>query len=239
MLAVLGALLCLTTLLRMGMLDWLDHDPGRFYFHLIPCAALFMAAGFALERLRMPDDSRYFYPFAVVFTWAALSGVAAVHEPYARWLKSVAPWTRGQVDYLFMGNAAIYFVLDRLCERLPSSQLHMVGRAFRFVIPGHVMTPLLLLSISAESPSEARIFEWMLPAVACIFVFASIPRQMKNFFATGLLFFAVGAFRVQQEVLPGRAVWPVLLLAAGLVLMVAATNYAALRVAAGKVFRRR
>jgi hypothetical protein len=66
-----------------------------------------MAAGFGLERLRQPDDSRYFYPFAVAFTWAALSGVAAdFHEPYARWLKSVAPWTRGQVEYLFIGNAA-------------------------------------------------------------------------------------------------------------------------------------
>ena len=38
MFATMAALLCLATLLRMGMLEWLDNDPGRFYFDLIPCA---------------------------------------------------------------------------------------------------------------------------------------------------------------------------------------------------------
>jgi hypothetical protein len=96
-LATFAALLCIATLLRMGMLDWVDHDPGRFYLNLLPFGGLFLAAGFAFERFRLPDDSRYFYPFAVVFTWAALSGIAAYHEPYAKWLGQAAPWTRGQV----------------------------------------------------------------------------------------------------------------------------------------------
>ena len=110
----MAAMLCLATLLRMGMLAWLDDDPGRFYFHLLPCAILFLAAGYAFERRRLTDDSQYFYPFAVAFTWTALSGIAAFHEPYANWLKAAAPWTRGQVEYLFLINAAIYFTLDRL-----------------------------------------------------------------------------------------------------------------------------
>ena len=234
----IAALWCLTTLLRMGLLDWLDHDPGRFYFHLLPCAALFMAAGFGLERLGLAEDSRYFYPFAVAFTWAALSGVATFHEPYARWLKATAPWTRGQIEYLFIANAAIYFALDRICSRLPSAQVHVVGWAFRFVIPGHVMTSLFLLGLNANSPFEQRVFDWLLPAVACLFAFLSIPRQMKNFFASGLLFFAVGVFRLQQDVFPGRGAWPVLLLASGLALMIAAANYAPLRLAAARLLRR-
>ena len=230
MFATYAALLCLASLLRMGMLDWLDHDPGRFYFHLLPCALLFLIAGFIFERTRRPDDSRYFYPFAVAFTWAALSGVAAFHEPYAKWLNSAAPWTRGQVEYLFIVNAAIYFALDRLCRLQSSPQLRTVGHAFRFVIPGHVMTSLLLLGMDAQSRAEARVFEWLLPAVACVFVFASIPRQMKNFFASGLLFFAIGVYRLQQQVFPGRAFWPIMLLAGGLALMLIAGNYAPLRV---------
>jgi len=36
----------------MGMLDWIDHDPGRFYFYLIPCALLFLAAGWVFEEPR-------------------------------------------------------------------------------------------------------------------------------------------------------------------------------------------
>jgi hypothetical protein len=110
-----------------------------------------------------------------------------------------------------------------------------VGKSFRFVIPGHVMTSLLLLGLAAESHLEQRVFEWLLPAVACIFVFGSIPQQMKNFFASGLVFFAIGAYRLQQTVFPGHAFWPVLLLVAGLSLMLAAANYAALRVALKKI----
>ena len=234
MLATTAAALCLVTLLRMGMLDWLDNDPGRFYFYLIPCAVLFLAAGYVFERVRLPNDSQYFYPFAVAFTWAALTGVASVHEPYQHWLKATFPWTRGQLEYLFLINAGVYFVLDRACERMPSAQLHTVGKSFRFLIPGHVMTSLLLLGIAAQVREkyrgEERFFEWLLPAVACVFVFASIPRQMKNFFVSGLVFFAIGVYRLQQHVFPDRAVWPVTLLATGLLLMVAATNYAPLKV---------
>ena len=237
MFASMTALLCLATLLRMGLLDWLDHDPGRFYLDLIPCALLFMAAGFTFERLRMPDDSRYFYPFAVAFTFAALSGVATFHKPWAQWLDWAAPWTRGQVEYLFILNAAIYVVLDRLCDRFSSSQVRMVGKSFRFVVPGHVMTSLLLLGIAARSPRETHVFEWLLPITACLFVFASIPRQMKNFFASGLVFFAIGVFRLQQDVFRDRAGWPIFLLASGLALMVAAAHYAPLKVALSRILK--
>jgi serine/threonine protein kinase len=235
--AAMAALLCLATLLRMGMIDWLDNDPGHFYFNLIPCALLFMAAGFLFEHFHRPDDSRYFYPFAVTFTWAALTGVATFHEPWARWLQWAAPWTRGQIEYLFILNAGVYFVLDRVCDRFSSPQVRMVGKSFRFVIPGHVMTSLLLLGMDAKSPVEARTLAWTLPAAACVFVFASIPRQMKNFFASGLLFFAIGVYRLQQNVFPGRAVWPVMLLTVGLALMVGAANYAAIRVSLGRALK--
>lgn len=237
MLATLGAALCGVTLLRMGLLDWIEHDPGRPYFYLMPCAALFMAVGLALEWRRMPDDSRYFYPLAAVFTWAALTGVAAYHEPYAQWLASAAPWTRGQIAYLFIANAGAYLLLDRLCDRSFWPQARMVGKAFRFVIPGHVMFSILALGVEAESYVEKRLFEALLPGVACVFVFASIPRQMKNFFISGLFFFAVGVFRLQRDVFSGRAGWPLFLLLAGLALMIAASNYSAIRVAFRKKFR--
>ena len=233
--AALSAMLCLATLLRMGVLDCLDRDPGRFYFDLLPCALIFMAAGFTFERLRRPDDSRYFYPFAVVFTWAALTGLATYHEPWAHWLKAGAPWTRGQIEYLFLINAGVYLALDRLCDLFPSQQVRMVGKSFRFVIPGHVMTSLLLLGLAAESHLEERVFAWLLPLVACVFVFGSIPRQMKNFFVSGLVFFAIGAYRLQQTVFPQHAFWPILLLVAGFSLMLAAANYAALKVALKKI----
>jgi serine/threonine-protein kinase len=233
MFAITAAMLCLATLLRIGMFEWLDNDPGRFYFHLLPCAAVFLVAGYVFERLKLPNDSQYFYPFAVAFTWAALTGVASEHKPYRDWLQHAFPWTRGQIEYLFLINAVIYFSLDRLCERSNSTQLHTVGKSFRFVIPGHVLLPLLGLGVAAleeKHLGEARLYEWLLPTLACTFVFASIPRQMKNFFVSGLLFFAVGVYRLQQNVFPNRAIWPVTLLATGLLLMLAATNYAPIKV---------
>jgi hypothetical protein len=46
-------------------------------------------------------------------------------------------------------------------------------------------------------------------------------------------------YRLQQEVFPNRAFWPILLLLAGLGLMLAAANYAPLRVALTKPWKRR
>src|SRR6202035_5279558 len=91
--AVMSALLCLDVLLRTGLLEWIENDPGNFYFHLMPFAILFLAAGYLVERLGHAADSRYLYPIALVFTLTAMSGVAAQHQPWADWLKSTAPWT--------------------------------------------------------------------------------------------------------------------------------------------------
>jgi serine/threonine-protein kinase len=229
--ATIAALLSLTTLLRLGLLEWIDKDPGRVYLYLIPISLAYFVGAIAIEYSDHTSDSRYFYPFAVTFTFAALSGLAAYHEPYANWLQSVAPWTRGQVEYLFIINAGIYFLLERICEQFrSSSQLRMVAKAFRFAIPGHVMTSLLLLGLEAsslweKSPAqiamrrEARIFEALLPIVACAFVFGSIPKQMKNFFASGLFFLAVGIVRLQQDVFEDRALWPIALILMGVILL--------------------
>ena len=244
--SVMSALFCLATLLRLGMLDWLDNDPGRFYLHLIPIALVFFAVAIVLERRGFHADSRYFYPLAVIFTFTALSGVALAHEPYAKWLQATAPWTRGQLEYLFIINAGIYFILELLCKRFQSAQMRTVAKTFRFVIPGHVMTSLLLLGIEAsrlweESQAqtsmqhEARIFEFLLPVVACAFVFGSIPDQMKNFFATGLFFLAIGVVRLQQDFFRDLSRWPIALLIAGIALMLCASSYSAMKAA----FRRR
>jgi hypothetical protein len=246
--AMMAALWCLACLLRLGMLDWIDKDPGRPYFYLLPCAALFFAIALALERLRLPGDSRYFYPLAVVFTLAAMSGVATYHEPYANWLNSVAPWTRGQIEYLFIVNAGIYFALQIACERVTSPQMRTVAKSFRFVIPGHVMTSLLLLGLAAsdrweKAPAnpamrlEARLLEALLPVVACVFVLGSIPKQMKNFFASGMLFLAIGLVRLQPDLFKDRAWWPIGLLLAGLLLMAVAARYAPLKMALKRMVR--
>jgi len=248
--AVMAAVLSVVSLLRMGMLGWLDSDPGKVYFELIPFAALFFLVGMLIERFRYPADSRYFYSVAVVATFISLSGVALFHEPYADWLKRVAPRTRGQLEYLFIINAGVYLLLQFLCERLPLAQMRAVAKTFRFVIPGHVLTSLLLLGLAAsdlweKSPSsaalrhEARFFEIVLPLAASLFVFGSVPKQLKNYLATGLLFLAIGIVRLEEDLFKQRATWPLGLLVAGLLLMLAAANYSPLRMAVSRAIRRR
>jgi serine/threonine protein kinase len=251
--AVTSTLLGLVTLLRMGLIEWFDADPGKVFFHFIPIAVLFFAAGLAMERYGFPSDSRYFYPIAVGFTLIALSGVAVFHEPYANWLRSVAPVTRAQVEYLFIINALIYLALQYACERVSSPQTRWVAKSFRFFIPGHVLGSLLLLGLTAsnlweQAPAdnnlrlEARLFEVLLPVVACFFVFGSVAKQMKNFFVTGLLFLGIGIVRLQQNLFRDRAAWPLALLVIGFLLMLAAANLDSIkrsvRQAAKKIVRR-
>lgn len=240
--AVELALLCGATLMRMGLLEWLEHDPGRVYLHLIPVALIFFGIAFLLERLRLPLDSRHFYPFAVGFTYIALSGVALLHEPYQKWLASVAPWTRGQIEYLFLINAAIYAALQAICDRIPSPQMRSVAKAFRFVLPGHVLTSLLLLGLSAaEKPElrgEERLLEILLPSAAALVVFLSIPKQMKNFFVSGLLFLAIGLVRLQRDLWRDQGAWPLLLLACGLSLMILASQYTRVKLLVRRLVRR-
>ncbi len=239
-LAVALALLSLTTLLRMGLLEWVKESPEWLFLRLIPIAILFLITGISIEQLRCPADSRYFYPLAVFFIFAAFTGLALTEYPNAIWLDQWLPFTRGQHEYLFIINALYYWCFQSLADTLGSGQMRSVSKAFRFVIPGHVMTSLLSLGLTATDrwqkntgiaafQTEARVFEILLPVVACVFVFGSIPKQMKNYLAMGLLFLAIGIVRLQQNYFEDRAAWPVSLLIAGTALMFIAAKYPPIR----------
>jgi serine/threonine protein kinase len=247
--AVMAAWLWVVTLMRMGLLEWLDTDPGKFYFRLIPAALLFFAIALAVEWRHLPNDSRYFYPIAVAFTFAALSGLASDHKPYQQWLEELLPWTRGQIEYLFIINAGIYLLLEVICEHFSVSQMRAVGKAFRFAIPGHMLTSLFFLGLAATDrwedkvndvsmKREARVFEILLPAAALVFVYGSIRKQMKNYFVVGMIFLAIGLVRLQEDIFEQRSRWPILLLILGSVLMVSATRYSAIKMALTRMVRR-
>jgi hypothetical protein len=54
---------------------------------------------------------------------------------------------------------------------------------------------------------------------------------MKNFFVSGLVFFAIGVFRLQQEVFDRHPTLQLALLVSGLALMLVAANYAPVKAA--------
>jgi serine/threonine protein kinase len=250
MIAAMGVAFSLVTLLRLGWLEWAKHDPGWFYFRMLPVALVFFVTAFTIERMRFPNDSRYFYPIGVVFTLIALTGLAAQHQPYRQWLEATFPWTRGQLEYLFFINATIYVALQAICDRFPSPQMRGVAKAFRFVIPGHILTSLLFLWFDAYGrwqddlnnlvkKRETRILEFLLPTLACLFIFGSIRKQMKNYFVSGMAFLAIGIVIWQYDLFESQSRWPIALLLLGSLLMVVATRYSAIKMALAGLVRRR
>jgi serine/threonine protein kinase len=246
--AVMGALLPLISLLRAGAIEWFPDEARRFYLWLIPLALLFFILAALIERAGRPADSRYFYPIAVLFTFVALSGEAAQDARLTDWLARTMPQSHGLPEYLFIFNSLVYLLLQSTSEHFGSAQMRAVAKVFRFVIPGHVLTSILLLGMNAmnhwdggkapEWRAEARFFEILLPLAACVFVFGSVPKQMKNFFATGLFFLAIGIIRLQQDLLKNNSLWPVSLLVAGLLLMYIAVNYTPLKLTLTRWLRR-
>ena len=246
----MGVLLCHVTLLRFGLLSHLPDDQSWYYFRLITIALLFFVSAFTIERRGFPNDSRYFYPIAVTATIAALSGLAAYHRPYQDWLNHTLPWTRGQIEYLFIANAGMYFMLQHACGKFPTQQMRTVAKSFRFFIPGHVLTSVLFLGLEATDrwngelqnlpfKHEARIFEVLLPLLACAFVYGGIPKQMKNYFVSGIVFLAVGIVRLQQDIFEQEARWPIGLLILGILLMLFAAKYSTIKAYIGRTIRRR
>jgi hypothetical protein len=208
---------------------------------LLWIALALFAIAFVLENLRLPSDSRQFYPYAVAFTIFALSGLAST-EKLADILGALAPFTRKQLEYLFVVNAGIYYLLQRFFDRFNTPQLRNVAKVFRFIIPGHVMTSITILGFRTTKDWEAdpaslslhwqaRTFEVILPIIACLFVFGALPKQMKNYVASGLLFLAIGLVRLQQNMLKDHALWPIALIVIGFSLMLVAVKYPAIRIA--------
>jgi hypothetical protein len=241
-LSIATALVCVIWLLQRGLLEWIGDEDlvSRIFTNMIPISLLFFLLGMVIERLRFPGDSRYFYPVAVGFTWITLTGLAATHMGY---LERVDAWwpevIRMRREYLFLVNAGIYFALQWVCDRIPWNQLHAVARAFRFVIPTHVLLALWSLERSTDaSQLEIRILEVTLLCVAATFVYLSIPRQMKNFFVWGMLFIAIGIVDLQNDIFADRRGWLVSLMMAGLLVMLLSTHYAGFRLVFSRWIRR-
>src|SRR5205809_4072818 len=92
---------------------------------------------------------------AVVFTFAALSGLASAHKPYQDWLATKLPWTRGQIEYLFIVNAGIYLPTcpgDRKSTRLNSSHGYISYAVFCLKKKKSCRRTTMLMLLSADLP---------------------------------------------------------------------------------------
>lgn len=86
---------------------------------------------------------------------------------------------------------------------------------------------------------EARFFEVLLPLLAVAFVYGSIPKQMKNYFVSGMVFLAIGLIRLQQDLFEAKARWALCLLIFGTLLMLFATKYSPFKMYLARMLRTR
>src|SRR5260370_42483511 len=98
-----------------------------------------------------------------------------------------------------------------MCERFSTAQMRAVAKAFRFAVPGHVLTSLLFLGLEATErweghlddllmKREARVFEILVPVMAWVFVYGSIRQHMERYFLVGEFFLATWVVRLPHDI---------------------------------------
>jgi hypothetical protein len=126
-----------------------------------------------------------------------------------------------------MINGLVYSLVGLLADRTGSSRwLRRIGTLLFWLAPSHVLLPILLLENQWAIPSSSwTLAELLLPLGAMTFVFASVPKQMKSFFFSGLFYLAISVQRLTARHFEDRLAWPIALAALGMCLAFVAWHY--------------
>lgn len=119
----------------------------------------------------------------------------------SEWLGITITAKTDNVTYSLMINGSIFFLLGLLA-------------------PSHLLTPLFYLVVEhkwqwSSLPTGWALSEIALIASALFFMFASIPRQMKSSFFSGLFYLAVSLVWLTQEHFRDNLIWPTAIFAVG------------------------
>jgi len=218
------ALMGLRTRLELGRADIVAG------WYLMPALALLFAALAWDLRWRVPSFATPLYAMGVAVAALALS-LVAWFGPTPRWLglasPAEGPHLSRQIQYSFMINGALYLAAGLAASRSRrSASLRRIGTILLWLAPTHILLPLLRLE--NEWPLGASgwtIPEALLPLGALAFVFASVLRQMKSFFFSGLFYLAVGVQRLTARHFENAVAWPVALAALGAAMTVLAWRF--------------
>ena len=209
--------------------------------HLDTVAGWYLAPGLVLLTVAMAVDLRWkvppfaapFYVMALMILLTSLTLIARF-GPTLRWLgwlgsDAGADMTR-QIDYSFMINGGLYLLAGLLADRTAGSAwLRRIGALLFWLAPSHLLIPIWRLEDTWPIFGRSWTFaELLLPCVALLFVFASVPKQMKSFFFSGLFYVAISVQRLTARHFKDELAWPVALAVAGLALALIAWRWPAL-----------
>ncbi|MCK4623812.1 MAG: protein kinase [Phycisphaerae bacterium] len=198
-------------------------------WYLIPGVAMFILALLFDLRWRLTHLGAPLYVISfglslIVLTYIAICG------PTTEWLGLVDLTNENgevferHVKYSFMMNGLLYFILGFLADRSKRSRwLRRLAVILFWVTTSHILVPILLLEDEwAVLPAGWTVPELLLPIGALCFIFASVPKQMKSFFFSGLFYVAVSVQRLTARHFEDVFAWPVALAVAGLMLALVA-----------------
>lgn len=201
-------------------------------------AGWYLWPGMLLVALAMVWDLRWkketfaapLYVIGVAMLLICLSLIAGF-GPTLQWLGLThhehGPDLIRQVKYSFMINGLLYLLVGLLADRAGSSHwLRRIGTLLFWLAPSHVLIPILLLENQwAILPSSWTLAELLLPVGAMVFVFASVPKQMKSFFFSGLFYLGISVQRLTARHFEDRLAWPIALAVIGMCLAFVAWRY--------------
>ena len=125
------------------------------------------------------------------------------------------------VTYSLMINGSIFFLLGFLAEKSVNSRsLRRISIVLFWLAPSHLLTPLFYLVVEHKWQWSSLPTGWALSEIALIanvlfFTFASIPRQMKSSFFSGLFYLAVSLVWLTREHFRDNLIWPAAIFAVG------------------------
>lgn len=225
--SIIAFLACLTTCYVIaGMIGYPDAAPwdpdiigGRYLFSGI---GLFIF-GTILDRRKFTS---YAWPVCVVgmaLIVVPLSIIALSENTLFGWV-----WAKPdginqteKVALSFACNGLFYLMLATGCRLLGTRLQRQFAQSLNWLGPLHILGPLRVLDVKFLSVSDTHqvVYRTLLPIASFAFVFASVPKQMKSFFFSGLGGIAASVHKFTVEHLDKFFAWPVSLITTGIVWM--------------------
>jgi serine/threonine protein kinase len=211
--------------------QWRDHHIDTIAGWYLAPAVIFLAMAVTWDvRFRRPAFAAPFYVMGLSVLLISLTLIAWFGPTleWLHWLRATDDASReDQIKFSFIINGALYLLAGLVADRLGgTSSLRRIGAFLFWIAPSHLLAPLLRLEDHWPiAESSWTVAEVLLPVGALTFVFASVPKQMKPFFFSGMLYAAISVQRMTARHFEDQFAWPVSLAILGMAMALIAWRW--------------
>ena len=215
--SIISFLVWLTTCyIIAGMEDW-EQEVIAFWY-LLPGIGFFIL-GVVLDRHKYAHYAWSLCVVGLVLIVICLSVLALNEKVFFFELPFLDKVERIAISFAF--NGILYLGLATVCRLLGTILQRRLAQILNWLGPIHILSPLRILDLNALSVSESHqvIYRILLPIASFAFVFASVTRQMKSFFFSGLGGIAAAVHKLTVKHLDKFFAWPISLIITGIIWM--------------------